>query len=54
MKFRVNYRTKPREGLTSRDELIIEAETLEDAISKFTMSNPSSIIYFVVEVDASR
>ena len=54
MKFRVNYRTKPKQGLTSRDELIIEADTLGDAISKFTMSNPSSIIYFIVEVDASR
>jgi len=54
MKFKINYRTKPKQGLTSRGEVVIEAETLKDAVTKFTMSNPSSIVYFVVEVDASR
>jgi hypothetical protein len=54
MKYKVNYRTKPKQGLTSRDEVVIEADTIKDAVTKFTMSNPSSIIYFVVEVDASR
>ena len=51
MKFKVNYRTKPKQGLTSRDEVVVEADTLKDAVTKFTVSNPSSVIYFVVEVD---